>query len=327
MILVVGGAGYIGSHMCRLFREAGIAHLVFDNLSRGHAAAIEGSTLNQGDLRDREGLRKVFLAHEIEAVFHFAALIEVGESIKRPAEFYENNVLGVWNLLEAMREAGVDQFVFSSTAAVYGEPEHVPIVEEHPTRPKSPYGDTKLAVERMLDAYDQAYGLRSVRLRYFNAAGAWPDGSIGEDHNPETHLIPLAIQAATGARPPLQVFGDDYATPDGTCVRDYVHVIDLADAHILALERLRTGGKSATYNLGNGEGFSVRDVISTVQSVTGLLVPWMPAPRRAGDPAVLVASSGRVRSELGWKPQYPGLETIVEHAWMWHRSHPGGYHD
>ena len=325
MILVLGGAGYIGSHMCRRLRDAGIEHLVFDNLERGFRKAIGDSPFVQGDLRDHDAIRSVFAQHEIDVVMHFAAYIEVGESVREPADFYANNVVAVHNLFEAMRENGISQFVFSSTAAVYGEPQYVPIDEDHPKNPTSPYGDTKLAVERMADAYSAAYGMRAACLRYFNAAGAHPDGEIGEAHNPETHLLPIAILAAQGKRPPLTVFGEDYDTVDGTCVRDYVHVMDLADAHLLAVEHLRHGGGSRKYNLGSGTGFSVRQVIETIEKVTGKQVPYSIGARRAGDPAKLIAKSDRIRTELNWKPNFDDLKTIVQHAWKWHESHPNGY--
>lgn len=325
MVLVIGGAGYIGSHMCKLLRDSGEPHMAFDNLERGHKEALQGTELILGDIRDPQALSRLFAEHDFDAVMHFAAYIEVGESVKDPSKFYWNNVYGVLVLLEAMRQAGIDKLVFSSTAAVYGEPQYVPIDEAHPKSPTSPYGDSKLAVERMLAAFDSAYGLRSVCLRYFNAAGADPESRIGEAHDPESHLVPIAIQAALGQRPALKVFGEDYDTPDGTCVRDYVHVMDLAQAHLLAIRHLREGGSSRQYNLGNGSGYSVRQVIETVERVAGREVRHEIAPRRAGDPARLVASSEKVRAELGWSPNYPDLETIVQHAWAWHEGHPQGY--
>jgi UDP-glucose 4-epimerase len=328
MILVVGGAGYIGSHMIRLLREAGESHLVLDNLEAGHRAAIAESPFVQGDLRDRASLDQVFADHpEIDSVIHMAAYISVGESESEPGKYWLNNTSGVLNLLEAMRTAKVDKIVFSSTAAVFGEPQYTPIDEKHPKDPTSVYGDTKLAVERMLDGYDRAHSLRSVCLRYFNACGASPDSTIGEDHHPEEHLVPLAIYAAMGRRAALKVFGTDWPTPDGTCVRDYVHVLDLATAHLLAIKHLRAGGDSRKYNLGNGRGFSVREVLDTVGKVSGKPVPANDAPRRAGDPAVLIASSEAIRTAWGWKPEYDDLETIVRHAWTWHESHPNGYGD
>ena len=326
MILVVGGAGYIGSHMVRLLREAGEAHLVMDNLEQGHRAAVGESPFVQADLRDRAALDRVFADHpEIDAVVHMAAYIAVGESERAPGKYWENNTAGVLNLLEAMRGANVSRFVFSSTAAVFGEPKYTPIDEGHPKDPTSVYGDTKLAVERMLDGYDRAHGLRSVCLRYFNACGAAPDATIGEDHHPEEHLVPLAIYAAMGRRGALKVFGTDWPTPDGTCVRDYVHVLDLASAHLLAIRHLRGGGEGRKYNLGNGKGFSVREVLDSVGRVAGTPVPADDAPRRAGDPAVLIASSAAIREAWGWSPAYTDLDEIVRTAWAWHASHPNGY--
>jgi len=327
MILVVGGAGYIGSHMCKLLRDAGEPHLVFDNLSQGHRAAVQGSCLFEGDLRSRGALDKAFQENPIDLVMHFAAFISVGESVREPAKYWDNNTVGVYTLLEAMREHKIDQFVFSSTAAIFGEPQYVPIDEAHPTNPTNPYGDSKLAVERMLKDYDIAYGLRFVSLRYFNAAGADPEGRIGEDHHPEEHLIPLAIAAALSKMPKLKVFGTDYETKDGTCVRDYVHILDLAAAHLSALKHLRSEGESRQYNLGNGQGFTVRDVIETVERVTGRTVPHEEAPRRPGDPAKLVASSDRIRRDWEWSPRFPSLDSIVETAWKWHSQHPRGYDD
>lgn len=324
MILVVGGAGYIGSHVVRQLRLAGLPHLVFDNLCSGHRASISGSDLVVGDLRSREDLDAVLGDHEIDLVMHFAAHISVGESVREPAKYFENNTSGVLTLLDAMRRRNIRQFVFSSTAAVFGEPDYVPIDENHPKVPTSPYGTSKLMVEQMLAAFDRAYEMRSVILRYFNAAGAAPDGSIGEDHDPEEHLIPLAISAAAGRRGELKVFGTDYPTPDGTCIRDYIHVEDLATAHLLAAEHLKRGGLSRDYNLGNGHGFSVREVIETVSRVVGHPVPFSEAERRPGDPARLIASSERARQELGWSPRAE-LETIVRDAWRWHESHPEGY--
>lgn len=325
MILVVGGAGYIGSHVCKLLREVGEPHVVFDNLEKGHHEAIKGSPFVQGDLRSPDDLGRLFDSHQFDLAMHFAAYIEVGESVAKPAEFYENNVVGVLNLVNAMRAAGVERFVFSSTAAVFGEPEYVPIDEAHPRNPTSPYGDTKLAVERLLDAYDAAYGLKSVCLRYFNASGADPDCEIGEDHTPETHLIPRALLAILGKVPPLKLFGTDYPTPDGTCIRDYIHVSDLAQAHLLAAKHLRAGMPSAKFNLGTGTGYSVREVLDAAERVTGRPVPYEEAPRRAGDPARLVASNERAVQDLGWQPRLNDLDTIVRHAWSWFEAHPDGY--
>ncbi|MCE9559619.1 MAG: UDP-glucose 4-epimerase GalE [Armatimonadetes bacterium] len=325
MILVVGGAGFVGSHICKSLRAQNIEHLVFDNLEKGHSQAIVGSQLAVGDIRDPATLERVFADNDIDTVMHFAAYIEVGESVTDPAKYYRNNFQGVLNLMDAMRNHRVEQFVFSSTAAVYGEPKYVPIDELHPKDPTSPYGETKWNVERMIQSFGRAYGLRSVALRYFNAAGASPDGSIGEDHDPETHLIARALLAAMGKVPPLTIFGTDYDTPDGTCLRDYVHVLDLAQAHILAIKHLRSGGESRQFNLGYGNGFSVRQVINAVEKVTGMEVPKSEGPRREGDPARLIASSTKIREELGWNPEFNDLETIVSHAWKWRQAFPNGY--
>ncbi|MCX7800746.1 MAG: UDP-glucose 4-epimerase GalE [Fimbriimonadales bacterium] len=325
MILVVGGAGYIGSHMCKLLREAGEPHVVFDNLEQGHAEALLGSPLFEGDLRTPEDLERVFREHSIDTVMHFAAYIAVGESVAAPGRYYRNNVFGVLNLLEAMVHAGVKRLIFSSTAAIFGNPQYLPIDEEHPKAPTSPYGDSKWAVERMLAAFETAHGLRSVCLRYFNAAGADPDGLLGEDHHPETHLIPAVLLAALGKAPAVRIFGTDYDTPDGTCIRDYIHIMDLAQAHLAAVRWLREGGPSECFNLGNGTGYSVREVIRTVERVVGRPVPQEEAPRRSGDPARLIASSAKAERLLGWRPRYPDLETIVAHAWNWRRAHPNGY--
>lgn len=328
VILVVGGAGYIGSHMLSLLRDQQYPHLVFDNLEKGHRGALQGSKLFIGDLRSAEDLEQVFRDHpEIDAVMHFAAYTYVGESVTEPAKYWDNNTTGVLTLLDTMRKFGVKNFVFSSTCATFGNPQYLPLDENHPQNPINPYGQTKLAVERILADYDVAYGLKSVILRYFNAAGAAPDGRIGEDHRPEAHLIPLAIFAAQGKTPPLKVFGNDYDTPDGTCVRDYIHVLDLATAHQLAIDHLRAGGESRAYNLGNGLGFSVKEVIDVVSEVTGLPVPFVLADRRPGDPPRLVGTSEKIRNDWGWSPTFPELRTIVGHAWNWHRTHPDGYMD
>ncbi len=325
MILVVGGAGYIGSHVCRALRAKSVPHVVFDNFSAGHREAITGSTFAEGDLRRRDHLDRIFARHDIDVVMHFGAHISVGESVRDPAKYFDNNTAGVLILLDSMRAHGVNRFIFSSTAAVFGEPQYVPIDEDHPKAPTSPYGESKLMVEKILDSFDVAYGFRSVCLRYFNACGASADATIGEDHTPEEHLIPVAIQAAIGLRDPLKVFGTDYDTPDGTCVRDYIHVDDLASAHLLAADHLLAGGKSRRYNLGNGHGFSVREVIDTVQRVSGRQVPHEDAARRPGDPARLVAASDKIRADWGWQPQFTDLETIVKTAWEWHRTHPTGF--
>ncbi|MDF9409215.1 MAG: UDP-glucose 4-epimerase [Pelotomaculum sp. PtaB.Bin013] len=324
-ILVTGGAGYIGSHTVRALVNKKHRVVVLDNLSKGHPAAVKEIELVRGDTSDRQLLKRLLTGCNIEAVMHFAASSLVGESVRLPSDYYRNNVVNGLTLLDAAVEAGVRYFVFSSTAAVYGEPIEVPITENHPATPLNPYGATKLALEGAMRWYGEAYGLRYTSLRYFNAAGADPAGDIGEDHEPETHLIPLVMKAALGLIPQLEIFGDDYPTPDGTCVRDYIHVNDLADAHILALEAMAGGAGSNIYNLGNGNGYSVLEVIETAKAVTGSSIPVKYAARRAGDPAVLVAGSERIKDELGWRPAFPGLREIIETAWRWHSNHPGGY--
>jgi UDP-glucose-4-epimerase GalE len=324
-ILVTGGAGYIGSHAVRALAEGGHAVAVLDDLSAGHPESLPRDVpLIQSAIHDRDRVHRALVDHRADAVMHFAAWLKVGESVVKPVEYYQNNVVGTLAVLAAMRDAGVKRFIFSSTCAVYGEPAAVPIVETLETQPINAYGESKLTIERALPHLERAYGLQWVALRYFNAAGAWPDGSIGEDHADEIHLIPLAIRAATGG-PPLKVFGEDYPTPDGTCLRDYIHVCDLAAAHIRALEALERGAASAAYNIGTGTPHSVKAVIDTVGSVLGRPVAWQSAPRRPGDPAVLYASSDRAQRELGWRPRYAELEVIIRHAWQWHSSHPRGY--
>jgi len=328
-VLVTGGAGYIGSHTVKALMDAGHEVVVFDDLSTGHKEAVERISasipLIIGDVARPADLERALKAHEVDAVMHFAAKSLVGESMENPAKYYYNNVAGGVTLLECLRAHGVKTIIFSSTAAVYGEPEATPILEDHPLRPTSVYGRTKLMFEQMLEDYRKVYGLRYAALRYFNAAGADPTGVIGEDHNPETHLIPIVLQTALGQREAVTIFGTDYDTPDGTCIRDYIHVTDLADAHVRALEALAQGAPSGVYNLGNGNGFSVRQVIEAAEKVVGRPIPVKEGPRRAGDPAVLVAGSAKAKSELGWTPRYPGLEEIVRSAWEWHRSHPNGY--
>ena len=324
-VLVTGGAGYIGSHTVAELLEKNEEVIVVDNLEKGHKDAVLGGKLIVGDLRDKEFIKNVFYQNDIEAVIHFAAYIEVGESVSNPLKYYNNNVAVTLNLLEAMREAKVDKVVFSSTAATYGEPENIPILETDRTVPTNPYGETKLAVEKALKWSDVAYGIKHVILRYFNASGAHISGKIGEDHSPESHLIPLIIQAAMGKRDSIKIFGNDYNTPDGTCVRDYIHVSDLAQAHYLALQKLRRGEDSEIYNLGNGKGFSVREVVDVVRKVTGKDITAVDAPRRPGDPAILVASSEKIKKELNWQPKMNDLETIVATAWEWHSKHPNGY--
>jgi UDP-glucose-4-epimerase GalE len=323
-ILVTGGAGYIGSHASKALTQAGYDVVVLDNLSAGHRGAVRHAELIEGDVGNVSLVRHILRDHQISAVMHFAALLDVGASVRDPVSYYRNNVAGTMGLLEAMAAETVRIFVFSSTCATYGEPIETPIVETHPQRPVSAYGETKLAVERALPHFERAYGVHSVALRYFNAAGADPEGDIGEDHSPEIHLIPRAIHAATGGAP-LQVFGDDYPTPDGTCLRDYVHVADLADAHVKALEALAETSRSTAYNLGTGTPHSVRAVIESVERVTERRVPWTLGPRRAGDPAVLYAAPHKAQAELHWKPRFADLDSIVATAWRWHQHHPDGY--
>lgn len=323
-ILVTGGAGYIGSHTCKALHAAGHTPVVFDNLSNGHRDAVRWGPFEEGDITDRARLGEILAAHKPDAVIHFAGLIEVGHSVADPASFWHNNVLGSWTLLDAMRGANVGNIVFSSTAAVYGSPETVPIPEDAATRPVNPYGNTKLAVETMLRDYNASDGLSFAALRYFNAAGADPDGELGERHDPETHLVPLVLQAALGLREQINVFGIDYPTPDGTAVRDYVHVSDLAAAHVAAVERLVAGGDPLIANLGTGNGYSVREIIETCRRVTGEPIPHQDSPRRAGDPPQLVAAVARAGEALGWIPQHSALETIVATAWDWHRDNPPG---
>lgn len=316
-ILVVGGAGYIGSHMVKMLLDSGQDVVTLDNLSSGHRDAVLGGEFVQGDLADQVCLERIFVEHRPEAVMHFASFIQVGESVQKPNAYYRNNVTNTLNLLDTMLKFDVKKFIFSSTAAVFGEPEYVPIDEAHPNRPLNPYGRSKWMIEQILSDYEKAFNFRSVCLRYFNAAGADPDGQLGERHEPETHLIPLILQAASGQREYIQVFGRDYDTPDGTCIRDYIHVTDLCSAHLAALEYLNHGGTSDKFNLGNGAGFSVQEVIDAVEKVSGKAVTVLNGPRRPGDPARLVADSERAKTILGWKPLYTSLETIVLHAWHW----------
>jgi UDP-glucose 4-epimerase len=324
-VLVTGGAGYIGSHAVAALLEKGEQVVIVDNLSQGHESAVLGGMLYVGDLRDVHFLSNVFAENDIDGVIHFAASSLVGESMKDPAKYYHNNVYGTLCLLEQMNKAGVKSIVISSTAATYGEPERVPVSEFDRTLPTNTYGETKLAMERMIHWFDVAHGIKFVSLRYFNAAGAHEGGQIGEDHSPETHIVPLVLQVALGQRPYISVFGDDYPTEDGTCIRDYIHVSDLADAHLLALDRLRQGGESDIFNLGNGLGYSVKQVIDVARQVTGQDIPAKFEPRRAGDPVTLVASSERARQELGWKPSRHRLEDIIASAWQWHSRNPKGY--
>jgi UDP-glucose 4-epimerase len=325
-ILVTGGAGYIGSHTVLVLKQVGYEIIILDNLVYGHQDLVHEVLqvkLIVGDISDRTLLDQIFATHAIEAVIHFAAYAYVGESVSDPAKYYRNNMVGTLTLLEAMVAAKVNAIVFSSTCATYGIPDQVPIPESHPQHPINPYGASKLMVERMLADFDHAYGLKLVCLRYFNAAGADPEGRLGEDHTPETHLIPLVLQTALGVRASVSVFGKDYDTPDGTCVRDYIHVMDLASAHVLALEYLLQGGMSDVFNLGNGQGFSVQQVIETARLVTGKSIAVMECDRRLGDPPVLVGSGEKAKQVLGWQPQYSELETILIHAWKWHQTRHG----
>ncbi|MBD2531004.1 UDP-glucose 4-epimerase GalE [Nostoc flagelliforme FACHB-838] len=322
-ILVTGGAGYIGSHTVLALKQAGYNVVILDNLVYGHHDLVEKVLqveLIVGDTNDRALLDHLFKTRDIAAVMHFSAYAYVGESVTDPAKYYRNNVVGTLTLLEAMLTASVKKFVFSSTCATYGVPEFVPIPENHPQNPINPYGATKLMVERILSDFDVAYGFQSVRFRYFNAAGANPNGLLGEDHNPETHLIPLVLMTALGKRESISIFGTDYPTPDGTCVRDYIHVNDLADAHILGLEYLLKGGDSEVFNLGNGSGFSVREVIAAAKQVTRASIPIEERDRRPGDPPILIGSGEKARTILGWQPQYPSIQDIVAHAWEWHQK-------
>ena len=327
-ILVCGGAGYIGSHAVHALIEKGEQVVIVDNLQTGHRGALNPKAkFYEGDIRDASVLDKIFTENKVEAVIHFAANSLVGESMEKPLLYFNNNVYGMQVLLEAMVRHGVDKIVFSSTAAVYGEPKRVPIHEDDETCPTNTYGETKLTMEKMMKWVSRANGVRYVSLRYFNAAGALPDGSIGEDHAAETHLIPLILQVPTGRRDHITVFGDDYPTPDGTCLRDYIHVVDLADAHVLALEYLRKGGASDIFNLGNGQGFSVKEMIAAAEKATGRSIKVEIGARRAGDPAQLIASSEKARSVLGWKPQFTDVEQVIGTAWRWHEHHPHGYED
>ena len=324
-ILVCGGAGYIGSHMVAELLAQNKEVIILDNFEKGHEDAILGGKIYKGDLRDKNILDKIFTENHVEAVIDFAAYSLVGESMVEPLKYFNNNVSGTITLLEAMKKYGVKYIVFSSTAATYGEPENTPILENDKTIPTNAYGESKLLVEKILKWCDTCYGIKFTVLRYFNAAGAHINGKIGEDHSPETHLIPLILQVALNKRDEIMIFGDDYKTKDGTCVRDYIHVSDLASAHLLALNRLIDGGESRIYNLGNGTGFTVKEVIEVARKVTNHPIPAKIAPRRAGDPAILIASSDKAISELNWKPKFNSLETIIETAWKWHSSHIDGY--
>ncbi|HET6455852.1 MAG TPA: UDP-glucose 4-epimerase GalE [Armatimonadota bacterium] len=327
MILVTGGAGYIGSHTVKLLLETGHEVVTFDSMELGHRKAILGGEIFEGDLMNIEDLDRAFDHYAIDAVVHFAAYASVPDSVANPDKYFTNNIIGSLNLLNAMKEHSVRKIIFSSSAATYGEPKYIPMDEDHPKNPTNPYGLTKLQFEHILHWYDVAYGIKSISLRYFCAAGADPGGAIGEDHDPEHHLIPVVLLTALGQRPSMKVFGTDWDTPDGTCIRDFVHVTDLADAHLLALKALGDGAETTAYNLGNGDGQSVMQVIKAAEEVTGRKVSWEAAPRRPGDPARLVASSEKLKKELGWKPQFPDLHKIMETAWRWHTSHPDGYEE
>ena len=318
-ILVVGGAGYIGSHMVLDLLRAGYPVVTLDDLSRGHRELVPGGDFIAGDMGDPAVLAQIFKQHPIRAVMHFAAHSQVGESVQQPLEYYRNNVANTISLLQSMQQAGIAHFIFSSTAAVYGEPERTPITEQHPCAPTNPYGNTKLTVEHLLSDVSYATDLSYSVLRYFNAAGADAESAIGERHQPETHLIPLVLQVATGERESIKIFGDDYPTADGTCLRDYIHVSDLTQAHLLALESLLNGGSNSTYNLGNSTGYSVRQIIDSARQITGHPIPAITAERREGDPAILIADSSLIRAELGWQPRYENIEDIIRSAWVWHQ--------
>ena len=316
-ILVTGGAGYIGSHTCKALARADYLPVVYDNLVYGHEWAVKWGPLEKGDIADRARLDEVIIKYRPVAIIHLAAYTYVEESVIDPGKYYRNNVIGSLTILEAMRDHGIDKIIFSSTCATYGMPKSIPIRENHPQSPINPYGASKLMIERMLKDFEIAHDIRSINLRYFNAAGADPDSEIGEDHNPETHLIPLVLDTAAGKLPEITVFGNNYDTPDGTCIRDYIHVADLAEAHLLSLKALEQGMPSAAYNLGNGQGFSVKDVIDKASMVTDRKIKTIIGQRRAGDPARLVGDSRKISKELGWKPQYKNLEAIIETAWKW----------
>lgn len=327
-ILVLGGAGYIGSHAVNQLIQRGEDVVVIDNLLTGHRAAVhQDARFYEGDVRDKAFVTEVFKKETIDGVIHFAASSLVGESVEKPLKYFNNNVYGMQILLEVMQEHEVKHIVFSSTAATYGEPEVSPISETTPTNPKNPYGESKLMMEKMMNWCDNAYGMKFVALRYFNVAGAKADASIGEDHTPETHLVPIILQVALGQRNALSIFGDDYNTPDGTCIRDYVHVEDLIAAHLLALDYLKAGNESNVFNLGSNNGYSVKEMLEAAREVTQKEIPAIIAPRRAGDPSTLVASSAKAKEVLGWEPQYTDVKKIIETAWNWHVSHPNGYEE
>jgi UDP-glucose-4-epimerase GalE len=324
-ILVVGGAGYIGSYMCKSLAKKGYVPIVLDNLVYGHRKAVKWGSFVKGSMADSKLLHRIFSENQIAAVMHFAAFCYVGESITAPGKYYHNNVANTLNLLGAMIDSKVNNFIFSSSCATYGEPVEIPITEQHPQNPINPYGRSKLMVEQILDDFSTAHGLHSISLRYFNAAGADQDGELGEDHRPETHLIPIVLKTAMGHKRSIQVFGNDYPTRDGTCIRDYIHIDDLAQAHLLALEKLLNGQPGDNYNLGNGEGYSVNEVIEVAREITKKSIPVKIGARRPGDPAVLIGSSEKAINELGWRPRFRDLHTIIETAWNWHKRHPNGF--
>lgn len=321
-VLVVGGAGYIGSHMVKMLAMAGHDVVTLDNLSNGYRDAVKYGEFVEGNIADSSLLDQLFSKYTFDGVMHFASYIQVGESVEKPSMYYRNNVSNTQTLLDAMLEHGINKFIFSSTAATFGEPEYTPIDEKHPQKPINPYGHSKLMVEQILRDYDHAYGLKSVSLRYFNAAGADPEGELGERHIPETHLIPLVLQAASGRRDSITIFGNDYDTTDGTCVRDYIHINDLCSAHLLGLEHLVAGGESRAYNMGNGQGYSIKEVIDVAKTVTGTDFEVKSGERRDGDPARLVADSSLLQKELGWKPAFTDLQSIIRHAWEWEKKFP-----
>ncbi len=324
-ILVTGGAGYIGSHMCKYLANKGYYPVVLDNLVHGHREAVKWGVFYCGSIQDQDLLQQIFNNHNILAVMHFAAYCYVGESVEKPGKYYRNNVANTLRLLETMLENNIGKIIFSSSCSIFGEPDKVPIGESHPQNPINPYGRSKLMVERILDDMDVAHGLKSIRLRYFNAAGADPDGELGEDHEPETHLIPLVLKTALGQRDCVNIFGTDYPTADGTCVRDYIHINDLAQAHLLGLEKLLDGSPGGCFNLGIGKGYSINEVIETAGRVAGKTINSQPADRRPGDPATLITTSEKAIRELGWSPRYSDLHSIIETAWRWHRNNPHGW--
>ena len=324
-ILVIGGAGYIGSYMCKYLAKNGYYPIVLDNFVYGHRQAVKWGPFIEGSMEDSKLLEHIFMEYPIAAVMHFAAYCYVGESVENPVKYYRNNVAATITLLEAMLKKNINNFIFSSSCATYGEPIEIPITEQHLQNPINPYGRSKLMVEQILEDFKFAYGIEHISLRYFNAAGADPDGELGEDHNPETHLIPLVLKTALGQKDKIEIFGDDYPTRDGTCIRDYIHIDDLAQAHLLALERLLNGLPGGKFNLGNGDGYSIKEVVEVAQNVTSMEIPMEISKRRPGDPAILIGSSEKAAKELGWKPRFADLNTIIKTAWQWHKTHPNGF--